>query len=79
VENLHRNVATAKDVLARVVPSLAATRTCACAGSLQNAVITDPGAFPHAARRRLDLLIGKYFPAKRQGRSGRAPRRSRRG
>jgi len=26
------------------------------------AVITSPGAFPHATRRRLDLLIGKYFP-----------------
>jgi hypothetical protein len=29
---------------------------------LEHAVITSPAAFPLAARRRLDLLIGKYFP-----------------
>ncbi len=25
-------------------------------------MITSPAAFPASARRRLDLLIGKYFP-----------------
>ncbi len=62
IQNLLKNVATAKDVLRRVIPAIAGPRTCACPALLQNAVITSPAAFPHATRRRLDLLIGKYFP-----------------
>ena len=62
VANLLKNVATAKDVLRRVIPSIGAERTCECEHLLENAVITSPAAFPHATRRRLDLLIGKYFP-----------------
>jgi 5'-methylthioadenosine phosphorylase len=63
IQNLIKNVATAKDVLRRVIPAITGPRTCACPTLLQNAVITSPAAFPHATRRRLDLLIGKYFPA----------------
>jgi 5'-methylthioadenosine phosphorylase len=62
IQNLLKNVATARDVLRRVIPALTGPRTCACPTLLQNAVITSPAAFPHATRRRLDLLIGKYFP-----------------
>jgi hypothetical protein len=57
-----KNVATAKNVLKRVIPRLHGPRTCACPGLLRNAVITSPAAFPDSARRRLDILIGKYFP-----------------
>jgi 5'-methylthioadenosine phosphorylase len=62
IQNLLRNVATAKDVLRRVIPAVGAPRTCPCPDLLRNAVITSPAAFPIAARRRLDLLVGKYFP-----------------
>ena len=62
VANLTKNVATARDVLRRVIPRLKSPRTCACPRLLWNAVITAPAAFPASARRRLDLLIGKYFP-----------------
>jgi 5'-methylthioadenosine phosphorylase len=62
VANLLKNVATAKSVLRRVVARLAPPRTCPCPELLRNAVITSPAAFPPGARRRLDLLIGKYFP-----------------
>jgi 5'-methylthioadenosine phosphorylase len=62
VQNLLRNVATARDVLRRVIPAVGPARTCPCPGLLRNAVITTPSAFPIATRRRLDLLIGKYFP-----------------
>jgi 5'-methylthioadenosine phosphorylase len=80
VQNLQRNVATAKDVLARVIPRLPVTRSCACASLLKNAVITSPTAFPLATRRRLDLLIGKYFPQEGRGHGQPAGRaRARRG
>ena len=70
VQNLQRNVATAREVIQRVVPTLPPTRTCDCPSLLKNAVITDPSVFPAATRKRLDLLIGKYFPA---GRAAAAP------
>jgi 5'-methylthioadenosine phosphorylase len=78
VKVLLQNVATAKDVLGRLVPAVPASRTCACPSLLENAVITQPSAFPLATRRRLDLLLGKYFPldlrkrpaAKKDGRRG---------
>src|SRR5215510_1553862 len=79
VQNLHRNVATAKEVLARVVPRLPAIRDCECAGLLRNAVITNPAAFTPAARKRLDLLIGKYFPGRESPRPARGSGRARRG
>ena len=59
---LLKNVETAKDVLRRVVPAVAETRTCGCSSLLQNAVITNPKSFPLATHRRLELLLGKYFP-----------------
>jgi len=76
IANLMHNVATAKDVLARVIPAIGGPRDCGCAESLRNAVITAPSAFPLTTRRRLDLLLGKYFPAtdvrKRSGTTRRA-------
>jgi 5'-methylthioadenosine phosphorylase len=74
IAHLLKNVATAKDVLRRVIPTIAAPRTCECQNLLQSAVITSPAAFPLATRRRLDLLLGKYFPM-----SARKPRKARRG
>ena len=67
IQTLLKNVETAKDVLRRVIPALGPPRACPCASLLQNAVITSPAAFPHDTRRRLDLLIGKYFPLERRG------------
>jgi 5'-methylthioadenosine phosphorylase len=62
IATLLKNVETAKDVLRRVIPAVPEARTCACPRLLQNAVITDPKAFPLPTRRRLDLLLGRYFP-----------------
>jgi 5'-methylthioadenosine phosphorylase len=62
IQTLLRNVEAAKSVLSRVIPALDGPRTCPCPSLLANAVITQPAAFPLAARRRLDLLLAKYFP-----------------
>ncbi len=68
IANLLKNVEAAQDVLRRVVPMIAPPRRCECPSLLKNAVITSPKAFPLAARRRLELLIAKYFPPARRGR-----------
>jgi 5'-methylthioadenosine phosphorylase len=74
VANLMKNVATAREVLRRVIPTIVGPRTCECPSLLKSAVITDPSRFPLATRRRLDLLLGKYYPM-----NGRRPRKARRG
>ena len=68
VANLLKNVATAKEVLRRVIPTIGGPRGCECPRLLENAVITSPAAFAHGTRRRLDLLIGKYFPQEARSR-----------
>ena len=79
VQNLLKNVETAKDVLGRLVPTIASPRTCPCPSLLASAVITAPAAFPLSTRRRLELIIGKYFPVDLRT-PRRAPRKgSRRG
>ncbi len=75
IGNLLKNVETAKDVLRRAIPAVGTSRTCECPGLLRNAVITSPKAFPLPARRRLELLIGKYFPLE----TGKRPPPARRG
>jgi 5'-methylthioadenosine phosphorylase len=63
VQNLLKNVETAKAVLQRVLPGIGPPRACGCADLLRSAVITPPSAFPLATQRRLELLLAKYFPA----------------
>jgi 5'-methylthioadenosine phosphorylase len=70
IQNLLKNVATAKEVLKRVIPTVALPRACECPSLLKSAVITHPRAFPPAARKRLDLLIGHYFPPRKKARRG---------
>jgi 5'-methylthioadenosine phosphorylase len=81
VQSLLRNVATAQAVLRTVIPAIPPVRDCPCAELLRNAVITAPGAFPLATRRRLDLLLGKYFPVdlRKRPRPARARKDGRRG
>ncbi len=64
---LMQNVTMAKEVLRRLIPTVG-PRTCPCPTLLESAVITSPQAFPPATRRRLDLLLGRYFPAARRHR-----------
>lgn len=62
VANLLKNVATAKAVLARAIPRIGAPCAAGCASALASAIITAPTAFPPRTRKRLALLLDKYFP-----------------
>ncbi len=64
VANLMKNVATARVVLARVLPRVAASCAVGCGNALSSAVITNPAAFSPRTRKRLALLLDKYFPAR---------------
>jgi 5'-methylthioadenosine phosphorylase len=78
IQVLLKNVATAKDVLRRLIPTVAGPRTCGCADLLKNAVITQPEKFPATTRRRLDLLLSRYFPADERSRPASRSRPGRR-
>ena len=71
IRTLMQNVATAREVLRRLIPAVRPPRACGCPRLLEHAVITSPKAFPPATRRRLDLLLGRYFaqPRRRGGRA----------
>ena len=58
LRHLHNNVATAQQVLGRVVPRLSGARDCACSRALDTAVVTAPDVRPEGAKRRLKLLLG---------------------
>jgi 5'-methylthioadenosine phosphorylase len=62
VANLLKNVATASEVLRRLIPEIGPPRRCPCPTLLQNAVITNPKAFPPRTRKALGLLLDKYYP-----------------
>lgn len=69
VANLLKNVTTAKIVLRRVIPRIG-KESCSggCGDALASAVITNPGAFPPRTRKRLALLLDRYFPPKARSR-----------
>jgi 5'-methylthioadenosine phosphorylase len=68
VANLMKNVATAKAVLGRVIPRVGKPCGAGCGDALASAVITNPKAFPPRTRKRLGLLLDRYFPPKGPGR-----------
>lgn len=61
IATLNKNVALAKDVLAKVVPELQKIPQSPFADSLKNAVVTDPKLIPPATKERLNLWMGKYW------------------
>jgi hypothetical protein len=64
VANLRQNVATAQEVIRRVVPAIAgqADWGCACQSALASSLITAREHIPVALRQRLGLLVDKYLP-----------------
>ncbi|HSB41371.1 MAG TPA: S-methyl-5'-thioadenosine phosphorylase [Methylomirabilota bacterium] len=70
VANLMKNVATAKVVLGWVIPRVGEPCGAGCTDALASAVITNPRAFPPRTRKKLGLLLDRYFPPKARGRRG---------
>jgi 5'-methylthioadenosine phosphorylase len=61
IEHLNRNVENAQKIIRAAVRSLPSGRTCKCESALAHAILTDRRKIPAAARKRLDLLVGKYL------------------
>ena len=61
VEVLLANVARAKDIVRRVLPSLADLPPCGCDRAAAHAIMTARETIPPAARERLAVLYGRYL------------------
>src|SRR5436190_12839157 len=61
IANLMKNAENAAKVVAEAVARMPEARSCKCGTALAHAIITDSKAVPDSTRKKLDLLIGKYF------------------
>ncbi len=61
VRVLKLNAEHAAKVVARAVSEMPVERDCKCGRALANALMTDRKVVPESTRRKLELLIGKYF------------------
>jgi len=61
IANLAKNSANAAKALLAALPRIPVKRGCRCGSALADAIITDRTKVPAATRKKLDLLIGKYF------------------
>jgi 5'-methylthioadenosine phosphorylase len=61
IANLVKNAENACKVVLEAVARMPAERTCKCGRALEHALITDRKVVPDDTRKKLDLLIGKYF------------------
>jgi 5'-methylthioadenosine phosphorylase len=61
ISNLNKNAGNAAKLVAAAVSAMPGARTCKCGSALAHALITDRNLVPETTRKKLDLLIGKYF------------------
>jgi len=61
IANLVKNAEKACKVVTAAVARMPAERTCKCGSALAHAIITDRKLVPEATRRKLDVIVGKYF------------------
>ena len=61
IENLRKNVDNSKKILKDLISSMPLERQCSCKDALEFAIITDPKAISGEAKKKLDVIVGKYL------------------
>jgi len=61
IQNLCKNVDTAKKIVKTTLCNLDNGRRCACSSALKDSIITRPDAIPRKVKKDLKLIIGKYI------------------
>jgi len=61
IANLVQNAGNACKVVSAAVAHMPAERSCKCGSALAHAMITDRKLVPEVTRRKLELIVGKYF------------------
>lgn len=60
IANLNKNAETAKRILRSAIPKIEQKRSCSCATSVQNAIVTHKDLIPDSIKKKLDVIFGKY-------------------
>jgi 5'-methylthioadenosine phosphorylase len=60
IENLSKNIESAKKLISEIVKNIKPERNCACKDTLKHAIITDKKLIPVKVKKNLDIIIGKY-------------------
>jgi len=58
---LQQNAGNAQNVIREAVKTLPTGRTCKCGEALKSAIFTDPKMMPAKTKKKLAIIIGKYF------------------
>jgi len=61
LENLHKNVDTAKKIIIETVKSLPENADCGCRHALSNSFVTDKSLWPSETVENLELILRKYL------------------
>ncbi|HUS06798.1 MAG TPA: S-methyl-5'-thioadenosine phosphorylase [Bryobacteraceae bacterium] len=61
IANLTKNAENAARVVTAAVASIPEARGCKCGSALAHALLTDRATVPANTRKKLELLVGKYF------------------
>jgi len=61
ISTLTKNAENAAQVVAASVAAMPEERQCKCGSALAHAILTDRKLVPEAARKKLELLVGKYL------------------
>ncbi|MBV9072733.1 MAG: S-methyl-5'-thioadenosine phosphorylase [Acidobacteria bacterium] len=61
IDVLMKNAANATRLVAATIAAMPDQRDCKCGSALAHALITDKKMAPEETRRKLELLVGKYF------------------
>lgn len=61
IQTLNKNTQVAQDAIRNFIREQKTERDCQCGQALSTALITDPKVVPAETRKKLDLLVGKYY------------------
>src|SRR5258707_3365257 len=61
LSNLNKNAENAQAVVPEAIASMPAQTTCKCGSALAHAIAYDSAGIPAAARKRLNVIAGKYL------------------
>ncbi|NQT25265.1 S-methyl-5'-thioadenosine phosphorylase [candidate division KSB1 bacterium] len=59
--NLQKNVVRVKKILRQAILNIPLEHDCTCNHALENAIVTSPDVIPEGAKKRLNMIIGKYI------------------
>jgi 5'-methylthioadenosine phosphorylase len=61
IKILNQNTTIAQQAVRNLIKALPEKRACNCENALSSALITNPASIPPETRKKLDLLVKKYW------------------